>query len=332
MTEPVLRIRNLTVTYRIGTTDIPAVSGVNLDLSAGERIGIVGESGSGKSTLALALMRLHRPPSQITSGSVMIGGTDVLKLGNEALRRFRWDKVSMIPQGAMNSLNPVISIRRQMADTILAHTRSLSKREINNRIEELLERVGLERSVADLYPHELSGGMKQRVCIALAIVLEPQLIIADEPTSALDVVVQRRVIETLKDVQSQLGAAMILIGHDMGLMAQSVDRLAVMYAGRLVDDAPIREFFHRPIHPYSRLLIESLPSPEELKPLVGIPGMQPPLNRLPSGCPFHPRCPSATNLCSAELPALLPSGSVRRTACHLVAAETEKKSEIEVNL
>jgi peptide/nickel transport system ATP-binding protein len=330
MTAPVLSIRNLSVTYRIGNEDFPAVSDVNLDLAADERIGIVGESGSGKSTLALALMRLHKPPARIASGRVTIGGTDLLSLEKEPLRRFRWDRVSMIPQGAMNSLNPVTTVRRQMTDTIRAHTRELSKRDINARTEDLLERVGLDRGVADLYPHELSGGMKQRVCIALAIVLEPQLIIADEPTSALDVVVQRRVIETLKDVQSQLGAAMILIGHDMGLMAQSVDRLAVMYAGRLVDDAPIRDFFHDPQHPYSRLLIDSLPSPDELKPLTGIPGMQPGLGRLPDGCPFHPRCPNAAEVCRNIDPPLEPSGPGRRAACHMVAAERAGRNFEEV--
>jgi peptide/nickel transport system ATP-binding protein len=203
-----------------------------------------------------------------------------------------------------------------MADTIRAHDRSVTSNDIARRIDQAMVRVGLEPQTADLYPHELSGGMKQRVCIALAILFEPKLIIADEPTSALDVVVQRLVIQTLKDVQAQIGAALIIIGHDMGLMAQSVDRLAVMYAGRLVDEAPIRDFFRTPLHPYSRLLISSLPSPDEARPLRGIPGMQPSLTDLPNGCAFHPRCPSADDRCRQLAPSLSEVRPGRRVACH----------------
>jgi peptide/nickel transport system ATP-binding protein len=316
---PLLSINDLSVSYAIGSERARAVDGLSLTLEAGQRLGIVGESGSGKSTLALALMRLHKPPAIIDSGQIILGGTDILKLDHAALRKFRWSEIALIPQGAMNALNPVIKVREQMADTIRAHRRDMSGRDINKRIDELLVRVGLSSSVAGLYPHELSGGMKQRVCIALAIVLEPKLIIADEPTSALDVVVQRVVIETLKDVQAQIGAAMIMIGHDMGLMAQSVDHLAVMYAGRLVDQAPIREFFKKPLHPYSQLLISSLPSPDETKPLAGIPGMQPSLLDLPGGCAFHPRCPFVQPICRDVMPPLEAVEPHRRAACHVVA-------------
>ncbi|MBN9347874.1 MAG: ABC transporter ATP-binding protein [Devosia sp.] len=316
---PLLSINDLSVSYAIGNERARAVDGLSLTLGAGQRLGIVGESGSGKSTLALALMRLHKPPAMIDSGQILLGGTDILRLDQGALRKFRWSEVALIPQGAMNALNPVIKVREQMADTIRAHRRDMSARDINKRIDELLVRVGLSTSVAGLYPHELSGGMKQRVCIALAIVLEPKLIIADEPTSALDVVVQRVVIETLKDVQAQIGAAMIMIGHDMGLMAQSVDHLAVMYAGRLVDQAPIREFFRRPLHPYSQLLISSLPSPDETRPLAGIPGMQPSLLDLPAGCAFHPRCPLVQPICREVMPPLETVEPHRRVACHVVA-------------
>lgn len=235
MSEPLLKVRDLTVSYLIKGERGRAADNVSFDLHAGERLGIVGESGSGKSTLALALMRLHKPPARIEAGSAVLDGTDLLTLEGEALRRFRWSQISMIPQGAMNSLNPVMRIGVLMADPIRAHEKGWSGDRIRARVAETLESVGLNRSVADLYPHELSGGMKQRVCIALAIILKPKLIVADEPTSALDVVVQRKVIETLKDVQKQIGAGLIMIGHDMGLMAQSVDRLAVMYAGRLVE-------------------------------------------------------------------------------------------------
>jgi len=249
---------------------------------------------------------------------VILAGSDILQLDREALRRMRWKEMSFIPQGAMNSLNPVMRIRHQIADAIRAHAPAWSGAQIRRRIEELLERVGLAKQVADLYPHELSGGMKQRVCIALAIVLEPKLIVADEPTSALDVVVQRIVMETLKDVQKQINAAMIVIGHDMGLMAQSVDRLAVFYAGRMVDTAPVRDFFRQPLHPYSQALITSLPSLKERKPLTGIPGMQPPLFDLPSGCPFHPRCSLAEARCKVTAPDLSVLAPQRSVACHII--------------
>ena len=319
MTGALLSIKDLSVSYAIGDRRARAVDGLSLSLAAGEQLGVVGESGSGKSTLALALMRLHKPPAVIECGEILLNGTDILKLDRTALRQFRWSEIAFIPQGAMNALNPVMKVRNQMADTIRAHRRDLSRRDIDRRIDELLGRVELSSSVAGLYPHELSGGMKQRVCIALAITLEPKLIIADEPTSALDVVVQRVVIETLKDVQAQIGAAMIMIGHDMGLMAQSVDRLAVMYAGRLVDIAPIREFFAEPLHPYSQRLISSLPSPDETRPLAGIPGMQPSLLDLPAGCAFHPRCPVVKPICRQVAPPLEAVMPTHKTACHAVA-------------
>jgi peptide/nickel transport system ATP-binding protein len=318
---PLLRIRDLTVTYSIGGRKGRAADGLSLDLDAGQRLGIVGESGSGKSTLALALMRLHKPPARIESGSAVLDGTDIMTLEGEALRRFRWSEISLIPQGAMNSLNPVMTVGRQIADAVSAHERGQDKRQIIARVEDALESVGLPGSTRHKFPHELSGGMKQRVCIALAIILKPKLIIADEPTSALDVVVQRKVIETLKRVQSEIGAALIMIGHDMGLMAQSVDRLAVMYAGRIVDVAPIRPFFHDPLHPYSRMLISSLPSLDEKRAVAGIPGMQPPLLDLPTGCSFHPRCPLKVDKCLSVVPPLTLSGPDRETACHVVEAE-----------
>ena len=321
MSEPILKVRDLTVTYLIRGERGRAADAVSFDLHAGERLGIVGESGSGKSTLALALMRLHKPPARIEGGSAVLDGTDLLTLEGEALRRFRWSQISMIPQGAMNSLNPVMRIGALMADPIRAHEKGWSRDRIRDRIAETLESVGLNRSVADLYPHELSGGMKQRVCIALAIILKPKLIVADEPTSALDVVVQRKVIETLKEVQKQIGAALIMIGHDMGLMAQSVDRLAVMYAGKLVENAPIRRFFRNPLHPYSQLLISSLPTPDEVREMKGIPGTQPSLFSLPTGCAFHPRCPAAQPLCSVTVPESRRVTAERDVACHLVTPE-----------
>jgi oligopeptide/dipeptide ABC transporter ATP-binding protein len=316
---PLLSVRDLTVSYALGGRVGRAADGISFDIEPGQRLGIVGESGSGKSTLALALMRLHRPPARIERGTAMLDGTDIMKLEGEALRRFRWRQIALIPQGAMNSLNPVMTVGTQMADAIGAHEGRSSRREVTERIEAALESVGLPASARQLFPHELSGGMKQRVCIALAIILKPKLIIADEPTSALDVVVQRKVIETLKRVQSEIGAGLIMIGHDMGLMAQSVDRLAVMYAGRMVDIAPIRDFFRRPLHPYSRALIASLPDMDQRREVVGIPGAQPPLFDLPAGCAFHPRCSFQFDRCLQEVPPLTEAGQDRAAACHAVA-------------
>ncbi len=313
-----LQVKNLRVSYMTGDQEVKAVDDVSFSLYAGERLGIVGESGSGKTTLALALMKLHKPPAYIRGGEAILDGSDLMALGREAMRQTRWSKLSLIPQGSMNSLNPVIKIKHQMADAIEAHERGWTRGQINKRIGELLGRVGLPDSAAEMYPHELSGGMKQRVCIALAIILEPSVIIADEPTSALDVVVQRVVMQTLNDVQEQLNAAMIIIGHDMGLMAQSADRLAVMYAGKMVEVSPISSFFSDPQHPYSQLLISSLPSPEEKRELRAIPGSQPSLLELPSGCAFHPRCPIAVERCQQEIPLLRDFRGGRRAACHLV--------------
>ena len=317
-----LEVNNLRVSYKTSADDVKAVDDVSFKLYAGERLGVVGESGSGKTTLALALMRLHKPPAAIEGGEAFLDGRDLLKLDREEMRSTRWSKLSLIPQGSMNSLNPVIKIKHQMADAVEAHQRGWTRGEIAKHIGHLLGRVGLPESVAEMYPHELSGGMKQRVCIALAIILEPSVIIADEPTSALDVVVQRVVMQTLNDVQAQLNAAMIIIGHDMGLMAQSADRLAVMYAGKMVEVSPIGAFFKNPQHPYSKLLISSLPSPEERRELTGIPGSQPSLLDLPSGCAFHPRCPIAVERCKREIPPLRDFSGGRRAACHLVEEQT----------
>lgn len=256
----VLRIKDLSVHYQTRNRLIKAVNRVSFDLRAGERLGIAGESGSGKSTTAFAIMRLIRPPGQIAGGSILLGDRDLAKLSEEGMRRVRLAEIALIPQGAMNSLNPVRRIRDHFRDSIEAHQGEMNDARIRDRMRELLEMVELREEVGRLYPHELSGGMKQRVCIALGISLQPKVILADEPTSALDVVVQRQVMQTLGSVQQQLGASVILVGHDMGLLAQFVDRLAVMYAGRFVEVAPIRTIFKDARHPYTKGLIESLPT------------------------------------------------------------------------
>ena len=256
----ILEIEDLNVHFSTSRGPVKAVDGVSFALDPGERLGLIGESGSGKSTIALATMRLIKPPGHIVSGRILLDGVDLLELSEEGMRRQRLAKIALVTQGAMNSLNPVLRIRPQIIDGMVAHGIRLSKRAVEARVTELLQSVDLSPEVADLYPHQLSGGMKQRVCIAAAVCLGPQVIIADEPTSALDVVVQKRVMETLRRVQDVLGAAVILIGHDMGLMAHFAQRIAVMRGGRLLEVNGVKEIFAHPNHPYTRLLMDSLPS------------------------------------------------------------------------
>ena len=262
MAEAVLRVRDLTVRY--GAAPRPAADGVSLELRRGELLGLVGESGSGKTTTAMAILGLIRPPGRVVGGSVSLDGTDLLAIRGRELRRLRWRSISLVPQGAMNALAPVMRVEDQIVDVIRAHERGGPRgRQLRERVHELLATVELPPRVARMYPHELSGGMKQRVCIAMAIALGPKVVVADEPTSALDVVVQRAVAETLADVQQRLGVSVLLIGHDMGLQAQLADRVGVMWQGRLVELGPVRSIFHSPAHPYTQLLLRSSPSLRE---------------------------------------------------------------------
>ncbi len=332
MNSIILQVRDLRVHYDTRQGAVRAVNGLSFDLYAGERLGLVGESGSGKTTAALALMRLIRPPGNIAGGQVLLDGLSLLELSEERMRQIRLAEIAMVSQGAMNSLNPVTRVRRQIEDALRDHDVRQSTRERNEWIGELLQRVGLPRSAANLYPHELSGGMKQRVCIAIAICLRPKVIIADEPTSALDVVVQHQVMETLETLRAELGASVILIGHDMGLMAQAVDRLGVMYAGDLIEMGTIEELFAEPLHPYTRLLMASLPSLEHKVAAKGIPGLMPSLLNKPTGCPFHPRCPDAFDRCRVEEPKLQTIGLNRNVACHLHSAHADGVNAAESDL
>ncbi|MFN8482424.1 MAG: ABC transporter ATP-binding protein [Anaerolineae bacterium] len=317
MGTPILQIKDLHVTYYTDLGRAKALDGVSLTLNAGEKLGLVGESGSGKSTMALAVMRMIKPPGRIEGGEVIVDDTDLMKLTNDEMLEARLSKVAYIPQGAMNSLNPVTRIGAQMRDAVRAHIPEMSKADVETRCIEALESVDLKPSVYKMYPHELSGGMKQRVCIAIGILLAPSLIIADEPTSALDVVTQRQVMETIDRIQQHLGAAVILIGHDMGLMAQFVDKVAVMYAGRLMEMSKVRDMFLDPKHPYAQALIASLPNLENKGHFQGIPGRAPSLWRLPTGCPFHPRCQYAMDVCRTQPPAFEPLPGDRNVACYL---------------
>jgi peptide/nickel transport system ATP-binding protein len=297
MSDATLQVRDLCVYYDTDGGSVKAAEHVTFDLARGERMGLVGESGSGKSTAVFALLRMVTPPGRIHGGQIILDGTDLMSLSTDQMRRTRGADISLIPQAAMNSLNPVMRVRDHFADTIRAHDRSMGRKALAEHTAILVESVGLQTSVLGMYPHELSGGMRQRVCIAMGICLKPKVIIADEPTSALDVVVQRQVMETLGTIQRDLGASIILVGHDMGLMAQFVDTLGIMYAGRLVELGPVADVFADPLHPYTRLLINTLPSLDAKAVFRGIPGRTPSLLDPPVGCAFRPRCPDATEGC-----------------------------------
>ena len=319
--KPILSVHNLEVTYYTDAGRAKALDDVSFTLRAGEKLGMVGESGSGKSTLALAMMRMIKPPGRIEGGRVVIGGVDLMALSDEEMRQARLSKIAYIPQGAMNSLNPVTRIGAQLVDAIRSHGIRDSRSAVEERCILALKSVDLDPAVFRMYPHELSGGMKQRVCIAIGILLQPSVIIADEPTSALDVVTQRQVMETIDRVKDQIGAAVILIGHDMGLMAQFVDRVAVMYSGRLVEVSTVREMFTNPVHPYASALISSLPNLENKGVFQGIPGLAPSLLRLPGGCAFHPRCAKVMAMCQTVRPVTRMLKSDRLVTCHLYNGE-----------
>jgi len=314
---PVLQVNNLQVSYYTDAGRARALDGVTFRLEAGEKLGLVGESGSGKSTMALAMMRMIKPPGRIEDGQVIVDGVDLMTLSDQTMLKARLSKIAYIPQGAMNSLNPVTRIGAQMVDAIKAHDEKARRVDIEQRCKQALESVDLNSNVFKMYAHELSGGMKQRACIAISILLKPKVIIADEPTSALDVVTQRQVMETIDRVQKQIGAAVILIGHDMGLMAQFVDKVAVLYAGRLMELSSVREMFTDPKHPYAEALIRSLPNLENKGVFNGIPGMAPALLQLPGGCAFHPRCSHVMEICKTvrPLPTTLPGGRI--VECYL---------------
>ena len=323
--EVVLSVEDLRVYYDTPRGPLKAVDGVSFKLTRGERLAIVGESGSGKSTLATALMRLTREPGRVAGGKVLLEGRDLLSLSADEIRKVRLSEIALVPQGAMNSLNPVMRVEDQIIDGIIDHSEngSPAKASLRPRVQELLRNVGLPGSVARMYPHELSGGMKQRVAMATASALGPKVIVADEPSSALDVVVQRQIMQTLGRLQEGLYASTVLVGHDMGLVAQFADTIGVMYAGRLVELAPVRQIFQDPLHPYTRLLINSLPSLTTKGSFVAIPGLPPTLLNLPAGCSFNPRCPDVFEICRSVTPGMLPHGKERSAACHLYDKEAD---------
>jgi oligopeptide/dipeptide ABC transporter ATP-binding protein len=319
-----LDVKDLNIHYQTPEGDVIAANGVSFQVYRGELLGLVGESGCGKTTVAMGILRLVQPPGRIVSGQVIIGDkTEIVGLNERELRKVRWAEIALVPQGAMNSLNPTMRIKDQIRDAIETHEGKLSKAKLKERILELFTTVGLPSRIFNMYPHELSGGMKQRVCIAMAIVLDPTVVIADEPTSALDVIVQRIVAQTMLDIKNRLGVAMIMIGHDMGLMAQMADRIAVMYAGNMVEVAPVRTALKEPLHPYTQLLIESIPSIKERKPLKLTEGLTHDLRNPPPGCIFQFRCPHVMDQCRAVTPIQIEIRPGHHVACHLYTKEEQ---------
>ena len=320
---PVVALENLVVDYvsRVRTTR--AVDGVSLSIGAGEIVGLAGESGCGKSTLGNAVMQVLRPPARISSGRVLFDGEDVSRRSRGDLRRFRWRNVSMVFQSAMNSLNPVMRVGDQFVDMMRAHER-ISKKEALVRAGELLELVGIDRRRLRAYPHQLSGGMRQRVVIGMALALRPELVIMDEPTTALDVVVQREILQQVRELQAELGFAVLFITHDLSLLLEIAHRIAIMYAGEIVEEAPAARLRTDPRHPYTVGLLGSFPPLHgPIERLTGIPGAPPDLSAPPSGCRFHPRCQYCTGENAAlharqvtERPVLRVISPGHRVACH----------------
>jgi peptide/nickel transport system ATP-binding protein len=322
-TKTLLEVRGLQVEYG----HVRAVDGVDLQIGTGEILGVAGESGCGKSTLANAVMQILRPPARIVGGSIVFQGEDLTAKSQEELRRFRWRNVSMVFQSAMNALNPVMRVGDQFVDMMHAHER-ISKHRAILRAGELLELVGMDKRRVRSYPHELSGGMRQRVIIAMALALSPELVILDEPTTALDVVVQREILQEVEALKRDLGFAVLFITHDLSLLLEFADRIAIMYAGEIVETAPSAALAHSPLHPYTQGLLQSFPplTGPRVR-LSGIPGAPPDLRDMPGGCRFHPRCPHCLPDNAAlylrqtsERPRLREIAAGHSVACHLVDA------------
>jgi peptide/nickel transport system ATP-binding protein len=302
--EPLLEVTDLSVDYLTDAADVRAVNEVSFTVDPGEFLGIVGESGCGKSTLLFGVGQLLSPPGQVVGGSVIFRGQDMVRLSDDELRNLRWRDYSVVMQSAMNALNPMLSIGAQFKDTLQAHE-TLSAGQIQERSADLLRLVGIDSAHLASFPYQLSGGMRQRAMIAMALLFTPQLVMMDEPTSALDVVAQRSLMTKIKELQESLGFAVLFVTHDMSLVSRYSDRVLVMYAGQVAEAARTEEIFERPLHPYTRGLMSAFPSVRgPRREVVGIPGSPPDLAHPPAGCRFHPRCPEVMPACLTVQPEL----------------------------
>ena len=326
MADILLDIRDLSVVYATEDGVVRALNKATLQLHKGETLGLVGETGAGKTTLARGIMRLvPQPPGKITSGEVIYDGTDLLKLPEREMRQLRGRQISMIFQDPMTSLNPVMTVGHQIQEVITTHHPHLSKDEARKQAEEMLEMVGISASRYDDYPHQFSGGMKQRVVIAIAVACNPQLLIADEPTTALDVTIQAQVLEMIHDLKRKNNTAMLLITHDLGVVAQNCDSVAIIYAGEVVEYGTLRQVYKQIMHPYTEGLFNSVPSLETTaKRLAAIDGMMPDPTALPQGCKFADRCKYATERCRKEEPALVEMSDGHKVRCFRYSEEVEK--------
>lgn len=318
MADAVLRVEGLSVYYYTLRGIVRAVEGAWLEARRGELVAVVGESGSGKSTLGFSLLRLVPPPGRIAAGRILVDGVDITRLEGDELRRARGELVSIVFQDPFTTLDPVRRIGDQLLEVLLEH--GVPKEEARGRVPQLLESVGLPREAARAYPHQLSGGQRQRVSIAAAIALEPKVLVADEPTTALDVIVQKQIMDLLDELRRRHGMAVVLVTHDIALAAERATSIAIMYAGKIVEQGPVEEVLREPLHPYTRALLESVPDIDNPRWPRPIPGQPPDLRRPPLGCRFAPRCPLATEKCRSEEPPTVSPGPGRRVACWLHAS------------
>lgn len=301
--ENVLEVKDLTMHYTTRKGPVYAVDNVSFSLGRGGSLGLVGESGCGKTSVAISLLRLLPENADILEGEIWLNNTDIVPLSDAEVRKFRWKHIAMVFQAAMNSLNPVYTVEEQILEAMRQHLPHLSEGEMKGKVDHLFGLVGLDPSIKTEYPHQYSGGMRQRAVIAMALSCDPAIIIADEPTTALDVIVQDSLLKKIKELQERLDMAMIYISHDIAVIAEVSERVGVMYAGKLVEMAASEEIFHRPLHPYTMGLMSSFPSiVGEKTELVTIPGEPPDLLAPPPGCRFHPRCPYATEICKTDEP------------------------------
>ncbi len=317
MESPLLEVENLRIYYKTASLPVRAVDGVSFSVKKREVLGVAGESGCGKSTLASGLLRLIIPPAYVAGGRVLYRGKDLYNMDDKELRQIRWKSIAFLPQSSMNALNPTMKIYNQISDVIKAHEGKKPDSDLKNQVISLLRSVALPSRISQEYPCNLSGGMKQRVVIAMGMSLNPELIIADEPTSALDVVVQKGVLEFLTDLKEKEGSSLILVSHDIAILAEVADRIAIIYAGKIMEIQEVMELFDEPLHPYTQGLIDSVPSFSRKTIPRSIPGLPPDLRNPPAGCRFNPRCPKVMDICMKEEPKFNEIEPGKFVACHL---------------